>query len=286
MVSASFWALAIMALTMTLVNATRAPVIVFTSAAVGISCTDEEWNSVLQTMGNATASNKLRQLVRGQRKLACPKWCGKYCAMMGVGCAPGGRRRQRKLQGSGNGSGSTFIDGDVSACAADISSIDSALRDITTVSSSCRALLAGNKTISCPDFSTTDCYIRGFSLWSTEASGTWPKLLMPKMNATGATFCKKNKVALKVETNFVVGNVTVSMWYTNSPAVPMKLDKTYKSLPAPCYIFGSEPRKLKDGTVGMKVEGKQLPVGWYKMTAVSDENPNQPKSVSFTVTDC
>jgi hypothetical protein len=38
--------------------------------------------------------------------------------------------------------------------------------------------------------------------------------------------------------------------------------------------------------MGIKVEGKQLPVGWYKMTAASDENPNQPKSVSFTVTDC
>jgi hypothetical protein len=66
----------------------------------------------------------------------------------------------------------------------------------------------------------------------------------------------------------------------------MKLEKTFKSLPAPCYIFGSQPQKLKDGTSGIKVEGRQLSEGWYKMTAVSDENPNQPKSVSFTVTDC
>jgi hypothetical protein len=139
------------------------------------------WNSVLQTMGNATTSiPRRRHLGYGRHKLACPAWCGKYCAAMDVGCAGQGRRRQRALQGTV--SGGTFIEGDVSACAVDLSAIDSALRNVTIVSPSCRALLAGNKTVSCPDFTTTDCYVRGFSLWSIEESGILPKVQIPKMS--------------------------------------------------------------------------------------------------------
>jgi hypothetical protein len=177
----------------------------------------------------------------------------------------------------------------VTAWAADIAVIDVALsNNITAVSDSCQALLDGDKTISCPDFTTTDCYIRSFSLWSIEESDTAPVAIVPKMTATGTSFCKKSKIALRVETNFVVGKVTMAMHYTKSLVVPMKIDKTYEEMASPYYVFGSKPQKLKDGTMGIKVEGKKLPEGWYMLTAVSADNPSQqhPKSVSFAVTDC
>jgi hypothetical protein len=50
-------------------------------------------------------------------------------------------------------------------------------------------------------------------------------------------------------------------------------------------VFGSKPQKLKDDTIRIKVEGKKLSEGWYTLTAVSADNPNEPKSVSFSVTD-
>jgi hypothetical protein len=287
------------AMAMPLVGAKRDPLYMFNTDALDVLCTDSEWNVVLQTMHNATALNRRRQQrrlgwssSREERELqTCPRWCGKYCAAMGVGCVQIGRRR--KLSNNNgtnncNGNSKHCLDGDVTACAADIAVIDAALSNVTAVSDSCQALLDGDKTISCPDFTTTDCYIRSFSLWSTEESDTAPVAIIPKMNATGTSFCKKSKIALRVETNFVVGKVTMAMYFTKSLIVPMKLDKTYEEMASPYYVFGSKPQKLKDGTMGIKVEGKKLPEGWYTLTAVSADNPNQqhPKSVSFAVTDC
>jgi hypothetical protein len=289
MVSFSFLPLVLFMATVQLVMAKRDPMYIFTTDALDVFCTDVEWNVVLQTMENATAPNRRRNRRLGQqaqRKLGCPLWCGRYCAAMGVGCVQPTRRRKLPSGGGNcNGNSKRCIVGDVSACAADIAAIDSALSNATTVSGPCQALLAGDKTISCPDFTTDDCYIRRFSLWSTEESDTAPALLIPKMNATGTSFCKKSKIALRVETNFVVGKVTMSMHFTKSLTVPMKLDKTYEEMAAPYYVFGSKPQKLKDGTMGIKVEGKKLPEGWYTLTAVSADNPSEPKSVSFAVTD-
>jgi hypothetical protein len=295
--------------TTNLVQATRAPMYIFTDEGIGIGCTDTEWNTVLQVMGNATRDNHRRRLGSGSssrgsqqqhhhRQLSCPKWCGRYCAAMGVGCGTQGRRRERVLQkDSSSGKGgkpddcnSTCIDGDVTACAADIAAIDAALFNFTAVSVSnqCQKLLEGDKTISCPDFTTADCYIKGISAWDTKPSNTAPTLLVPKLNATGTNFCAKTELALLVDTNFVVGKVTMSLYFTKSLATtPMKLDKVYEGGAAPYYVFGSKPHKLKDGTLGIQVNNKKMDaVGWYTLTIVAADNPTDVKSVSFTVTKC
>jgi hypothetical protein len=289
--------------TTTLVQATRAPMYIFTDEGIGIGCTDTEWNTVLQVMGNATRDNRRRlgsssrgsQQQHHHRQLSCPKWCGRYCAAMGVGCGTQGRRRVLQSSGKGSGSGkpdncnTTCIDGDVTACAADIAAIDAALFNFTaTVSNQCQKLLEGDKTISCPDFTTADCYIKGISAWDTKPSNTAPTLLVPKLNATGTNFCQKTELALLVDTNFVVGKVTMSLYFTKSLATtPMKLDKVYEGGAAPYYVFGSKPHKLKDGTLGIQVNNKKMDaVGWYTLTIVAADNPTDVKSVSFTVTKC
>jgi hypothetical protein len=78
------------------VRAEYAPVYIFPDSKAA-SCTDTEWNEVLQTMGNVTSNvndeNGQRRLGEPMhRHLRCPKWCGKYCAAMGVGCVDYGRR--------------------------------------------------------------------------------------------------------------------------------------------------------------------------------------------------
>jgi hypothetical protein len=291
MMSKSVFALA-MAIALALVSAKRAPVYVFTSEALGISCTEAEWNQVLLTMGNATTSDNSRRLGRGQRKLpGCPRWCGKYCAMVGVGCGLQGRRRKLPgNNGNGNGKGSGNggnCDEDVSACSADIAAIDAALMNFTAVSNSCQRLLAGEKSITCPDFTTTDCYIKGLSAWDTKASNTAPTLLVPKMNATGTNFCSKTELALLVDTNFVVGKLTMSLFFTKSLATPMKLDKAYEGGAAPYYVFGSKPKTLKDGTLSVQVSHKKMDaVGWYTLNVTAADNPTDVKTWSFTVTKC
>jgi hypothetical protein len=297
MVSLSLFML-LVATVMTLVHATRAPMYIFTDEGVGIGCNDAEWNTVLQVIGNATKDRR-RRLGRGgsatHRQLSCPKWCGKYCAAMGVGCVTQGRRRQLQNNGNGKGNGkgnlddcnSTCIDGDVTACSADIAAIDAALMNFTAVSNQCQKLLAGDKTISCPDFTTSDCYIKGISAWDTKPSNTAPTLLIPKMNISGTNFCSKTELALLVDTNFVVGKVTMSLYFTKSLTTPMKLDKTYEGGSAPYYVFGSKPHKLKDGTIGLQIGSKNMDsVGWYTLTVVAADNPIDVKSVSFTVTKC
>jgi hypothetical protein len=282
----SYFVLVIAATAAILVHATRAPVYVFTDEGIGIGCTEAEWSTVLNVMGNATKDR--RRLVRGnqRRQLNCPAWCGKYCAAMGVGCASGGRRRERQLQ-PGNDNGVTTINGDVSACAADMASIDAALKNVPTVFIQCQKLLSGDKTVSCPDFTTTDCYIRGLSAWDTKPSNTAPALLISKMNVTGTNFCQKTDLALRIETSFVVGKVTASLYFTKSLAIPMKMDKVYETGAAPHYVFGSKPHKLKDGTMGIQVESKKMDsIGWYTLNVVAADNPTDVKSWSFSVIKC
>jgi hypothetical protein len=296
MVSPSLFTLVIIATAMALVQAAHAPMYIFTEEGIGIGCNDAEWNTVLQVMGNATKDRRRLGRSSTHRQLSCPKWCGKYCAMMGVGCGQQGRRRERTLQnvnGKGQGKGSlddcnnTCIDGDVTACAADIAAIDAALFNYTAVSNPCQKLLAGDKTISCPDFTTTDCYIKGISAWDTKPSNTAPTSLIPKMNITGTNFCQKTELALLVDTNFVVGKVTMSLYFTKSLATPMKLDKVYEGGAAPYYVFGSKPHKLKDGTLGIQVNHKKMDsIGWYTLTVVAADNPSDIRSASFTVTKC
>jgi hypothetical protein len=214
-----------------------------------------------------------------------PWWCGKYCAAMGVGCGQYGRRRQLQ-SGNCTGIGGTCINGDVSACTADIAAIDTALASFTSTSTQCQMLLAGSKTVSCPDFTTTDCYIKGISAWDTRLSGMAPTLLVPKMSATGTTFCKKSEVALLVDANFIVGKVTTSMYYSKTAAGPMKLEKApYDVMSAPYYVFGSKPLKL-NATMGVHVMGRVFDEGFYSLTVVAAESQTDSKTVSFAVINC
>jgi hypothetical protein len=53
------------------------------------------------------------------------------------------------------------------------------------------------------------------------------------MNVTGTNVCAKTELALRVNMNFVMGKITMSLYFTKSLAVPMKLDKVYEGGLAP-----------------------------------------------------
>jgi hypothetical protein len=134
------------------VRAEYAPVYIFPDSKTA-SCTDTEWNEVLQTMGNVTSNvndeNGQRRLGEPlHRHLRCPKWCGKYCAAMGVGCVGYGRRQlpnghARNLNENDQGSQD-------SQCSDQIAAIDDALRKLKRVSPSCQSLVRGDRNVSCP----------------------------------------------------------------------------------------------------------------------------------------
>jgi hypothetical protein len=77
--------------------------------------------------------------------------------------------------------------------------------------------------VSCPDFTTAVCYLCNAA----------PTLIIPKMNVTGTNVCAKTELALRVNMNFVMGKITMSLYFTKSLAVPMKLDKVYEGGLAP-----------------------------------------------------
>jgi hypothetical protein len=188
---------------------------------------------------------------------------------VGVGCGQHGRRCQLQngndnAYGKGHGGydedcNHTCIDGDITPRADGIAAIDAAMMNFTAMSPPCQLLLDGDKTISCPDFTTKDCYIRGLSAWDTKSSNTAPMLLIPMMNATGsANFCSKTELALLIETSFVGGKVTASLYQESSHSHEARQD-----VRSGCGTFGSKPHKLKGGMMGIQVDHKKMDaVGW------------------------
>jgi hypothetical protein len=255
-----------------LTQAQRAPLYNFIDESTSVKCNDTEWKNVLQVMGNATVSSDRRRLGAGpsaQRKLSCPKWCGKYCAMMGVGCAQRGRRRY--LQGNDSME-------DITPCGADIAAIDTALAGYTGVSSQCQAVLAGQKTVSCPYYTTEDCFITGISVWE-------PKLI--KLNATGNVWCHNKRVNFLVDTTFIAGNVNMTLWYTSNQTEPMKLFFVYRKNSAPYYMFGTgSPRNNSAGSLFLPINTIKLAVGWWSLAVVAGDNPSDVKTANFEVRQC
>jgi hypothetical protein len=257
-------------------NRDRMPLYNFLGESNSATCNVSEWNGVLQVMSNATISGNRRGLgaLHHRNLWSCPAWCGKYCASMGVGCAQRGRRRY--LQGSDS------MD-DVTPCAADITAIDTALSGYTAVSSKCQALLAGQKTVTCPFYTTTDCYIKGISVMEA-----WfpPRPVIPKMNATGNVWCRKH-VNFLVDTTFVVGQVNMTLRYTLNETEPMKLyTPTLTKHSAPYYMYGNTLRNYTDGTVGLQINHIRFAPGWYSLQVVAVDNPSDVKTANFTVKSC
>jgi hypothetical protein len=274
------WVLAsLMAVVVVVVRAEYAPVYVFPDSNVSQACTAKEWNEVLQIMGNATTSEDYRRERRRrlgapppQRRLACPRWCGKYCAAMGVGCGQYGRRRQ--LQNGNDDSDDSNDDYEPNEeneqCSEQISAIDGALKKLKDVSPSCQSLVQGERNVSCPYF-TTECYIHSIGLWNATGSTT-PKVLIPSMNATGHVLSAKDEVAFLIETSFAVGEVTATLHYARSPKWTPRPVRFYNGYAAPYYAYGTQ--------METSLRGIKLRAGWYTLTVTSDDSV---KSVSFVV---
>jgi hypothetical protein len=201
----------------------------------------------------------------GQRDLlGCPKWCGKYCVQMGIGCGTLDRRRRQLT--------------DNTKCRKAIADIDAALAQVAVkLSQPCRDILRG-PTVSCPLFSTTDCYLTHFSVWNADSG----LVLIPHMNATASTkICRSfGLISLRMETNFMVGPVTLVLYEVRTDKNEVRFRQSITERAAPYTIFG-----LRTSNSGQRVtlRGEVLNVGSYQLQATSDDNPTHTKTVSFTV---
>jgi hypothetical protein len=149
-------------------------------------------------MTNATDVAPADAATGGQRDLlGCPKWCGKYCVQLGIGCGTLDRRRRQLT--------------DNTKCRKAIADIDAALAQVAVkFSQPCRDILR-DPTVSCPLFSTTDCYLTHFSIWNADSG----QVIIPHMNATTAStkICRSfGLISLRIETNFMVGPVTLVLY--------------------------------------------------------------------------
>jgi hypothetical protein len=225
-----------------MVHAEYAPVYIFPDSNASSFCTDKEWNQVLQIMGNATSSYGHRRLGSPQphRRLKCPKWCGKYCAAMGVGCGDYGRRRRELDSNPDDDYNDDGADDENFYCTDQIAAIDDALYNIKHVSPSCKSLVLGDHNVSCPYF-TTECYIHSIGLWNM--TGATPKALIPVMNATGHALCVKDEVTFLIETSFEVGKVTATLHYARNPRWPSRVVQVFDGYAAPYYAFGTTTQR-------------------------------------------
>jgi hypothetical protein len=199
--------------------------------------------------------------------LGCPKWCGKYCVQTANGCGTLDRRRRQLA--------------DNTKCSKAIADIDVALAKVVSkLSQPCRDILR-DPIVSCPLFSTSDCYLTHFSVWNADSG----QVLIPKMNATASTkICRSlGLISLRIETNFMVGPVTLVLYEVRTDKNEVRVRDSITERAAPYTIFG-----LRTSNSGQRVSlrGEVLNVGSYQLKATSDDNPTHTKTVSFTVAPC
>jgi hypothetical protein len=234
---------------------TQGPVTNETTPDTALAMTNA--TDVAPAAATAAATGVQREL------LGCPKWCGKYCVQLGIGCGTLDRRRPLT---------------DNTKCRKAIADIDATLAQVASkLSQPCQDILR-DPTVSCPLFSTTDYYLTHFSVWNANSG----QVLIPHMNATASTkICRSfGLISLRIETNFMVGPVTMVLYEVRTDKNEVRFRQAVTERAAPYTIFG-----LRTSNSGQRVtlRGEVLNVGSYQLKATSDDNPTHTKTVSFTV---
>jgi hypothetical protein len=227
------------------------------SLTAGQSCTDSEWTRIRDTLKNATTPRpprvvRQRALLRSsppqqeESRRRLNKNCdGPYAAWGGIGCK-GGQGRRRNLQSAA----------DLAMCAADYVKWNTTISTVLvpTVSTSCQALLLNApRTMSC--LPETECDIMYLNLWSAMTNAIVPGY--EKLNKTGTSFCKSQRVTFGASTNFDLGHVV----FHAVGLAPLTYDVDRTDAKAPFYLHQN---------YGTDVRGTNFDVGNYTLSVWSD----------------
>jgi hypothetical protein len=264
----------------------------------GKFCSSQEWTLVQAVIANATliasppptdpnnenatvppgrirgrqrdlsaAQHHHQQHPQQRRQLRNCRSCGRYCAMLGLGCVVQGRRR---LDGSENGA-MTDIGSEspshrrlATPCDQNITAVTAALELLRpSLSTECQDLVFAPRNISCVQ-TTTDCFVESFTLWNARYDTAMIQ------NFNGHSICKRSYVSIEAKTNYYIGSVRFVV-----TGGPTRLN-TSDSL-SPYYIMGNDP---------YNVWGMYFGIGNYTLTAISEDGNGFSKSINFTSRQC
>jgi hypothetical protein len=252
---------------------------------VNKSCDAVQWALVQATITNAT---KYRRLGKSRQLGGACIGCGPYCAKLGLGCVV---RSRRCLKDTGAASlehkavspkPANAAHRELGACDQEINRVTVALDVLmaqtpSTLVDSCRALIApALRNFTCVQ-TTQDCFVQSFNLWDARNN-----VILNTTFTSGGWFCggRRRPVSFEANANFYIGKMqfvvrgnstnfygTTSSYFTN---------RTEYS--APYFLNGNYDNGAPGGTT--------FNPGNYVLTATSEDDATQAKSISFQVRNC
>jgi hypothetical protein len=259
----------------------------------GKFCSSQEWTLVQAVIANATlmATNTPPNLnenatvppgrIRGRqrdlahhqqqqhhpqhRQLRFCRNCGRYCAMLGLGCVVQGRRR---LEGSSSehdaladiASQETSSHRRLTtACDRNITAVTTALEQLRpSLSTECQLDLCAPQHFLCPHHDQLLCGI----LCTLECALDTVMF----SNFSGQCFNRRTYVAVKAKTNYYLGSARFVVM-----GGPTQLNTA--DIVSPYFIMGNDPSNIF---------GMYFAAGSYTLTAMSEDGNGFSKSINFT----
>jgi hypothetical protein len=263
----------------------------------GKFCSSQEWSLVQAVIANATLMathtppnlnenatvppgrirGRQRDLAHHQqqqqqhhpqhRQLRFCRNCGRYCAMLGLGCVVQGRRRRLEGSSSEHDALTDIASQETSshrrlttACDRNITAVTTALEQLRPpLSTECQNLIFAPRNISCVP-TTTDCFVESFTLWNARFDTVMIS------NFSGQCFNRRTYVAVEAKTNYYLGSVRFVV--TGGPTQLNTTDTV-----SPYFIMGNDPSNIF---------GTYFAAGSYTLTAMSEDGNGFSKSINFT----
>jgi hypothetical protein len=253
-------------------------------------CDATQW-ALVETTIHTAAKRRRRRLAEptnnNRRFLggACTG-CGPYCVKSGAGCIIQGRRLlENEVMGAPEppmdtttSTSTTTVHRELGACDQEMSRVTAALDALLTqttpspLADSCRASIAlSSRKFTCVQ-TTQDCFVQSFDLWDARNN-----VVLTTNFTSGGSFCgyrnrRSLPVSFEAKSNFYIGKMQFVVRGPNN----FLTNRTEYSAP---YFLNGNYANGAPGPVGFYP-------GDYVLTATSEDDAKQAKSISFRVTSC
>jgi hypothetical protein len=247
-------------------------------------CDANQW-ALVETAVNTVAKGR-RRLAEPRRRLGNPcTGCGPYCVKSGTGCVIHGRRvlaegadstdrMENEVVAPESTTDVTVAHRELGACDVEIGRVTTALDALVpTLVDSCRALIApALRNFTCVQ-TTEDCFVQSFNLWDARLN-----TITIMDFKSGGSFCgsRRNRllpVSFQAKSNFYIGKMQFVVRGVGNNYFSNRTEYS-----APYFLNGN----YDNGAPG----GVFFYAGDYVLTATSEDDARQAKSISFRVNNC
>jgi hypothetical protein len=244
-------------------------------------CEATQWTLVQTTIANA---GKRRFLANRRRLNGSCTGCGPYCVKSGAGCVIRGRRALDETSADAAGTirgkdavvaseSNNAAHRELGSCDTEMARVHSALDALApTLTAPCRSLIAFHQRNFTCTATTQDCFVQSFNLWDARTN-----TIITTGFTSGGWFCGSYRrravpVSFEAKANFYIGKMqfvvrggTNTFWNRTEYTAPYFLNGNYDTgAPGPVYFNAGD----------------------YVLTATSEDDARQAKSISFQVRNC